>query len=107
VRERLRAVTGPRVAVIVGLLVLGLVLTRGLGRTKPRVSESRAVAIAQPYVHFTPQGHTIRLLRRGIPPHPYWAVSFWIRRSSGGYSRITLVLLDATTGRVTEVRRTG
>jgi hypothetical protein len=91
---------------MVGLLVLGLLLTRVLGHTKPHVKESRAVEIARPYVKFEPQGHTIRLVQRGIPPRAFWAVSFWTRRQSGGYARITVVLLDASSGRVTEVRRT-
>jgi hypothetical protein len=90
---------------MVGLLVLGLLLTRVLGHSKPRVAEARAVAIARPYVRFAPQGHTIRLVRRGIPPRAFWVVSFWTRRPSGGYEHITVVLLDASSGRVTQVRR--
>ena len=90
---------------MVGLLVLGLVLTRVFGATRPHVSEARAVEIARPKIDFVPQGHTIRLVRRGIPPRAYWLVSFWIRNANGGYKRITVVLLNASTGRVTEVRR--
>lgn len=90
---------------MVGLLVLGLVLTRVLGKTRPHVSEARAVAIARPKIDFSPQGHTIRLVRRGIPPRAYWLVSFWIHNKTGGYKRITVVLLDASSGRVVEVRR--
>jgi len=90
---------------MVGLLVLGLVLTRVLGKTRPHVSETRAIQIARPKIDFAPQGHTIRLVRRGIPPRAYWLVSFWIRNSTGGYKRATVVLLDASSGRVVEVRR--
>jgi hypothetical protein len=35
-----------------------------------------------------------------------WAVSFWIRKAGGGFSRITLVLVDANSGRVMQVRST-
>jgi hypothetical protein len=91
---------------MVGLLALGLVLTRVLGQTKPNVGDDRAVAIARARVDFRPEGTSVRLVRRGIPPRPFWAVSFWIRNASGdGYRRITLVLVDASSGRVTEVRR--
>jgi hypothetical protein len=90
---------------MVGLLVLGLVLTRVLGRSRPRVSESQAIAIARPRIDFNPQGHTIRLVQRGIPPRAYWAVSFWIHDASGGYKRVTVVVVDSTNGRVVEVRR--
>ena len=91
---------------MVALIALGLVLTRVLGRTNPKVSKQDAVAVARPNVDFKPQGYNIRLLRQGIPPMPVWAVSFWIRKAGGGYSKITLVLVDANSGRVVEVRRT-
>jgi hypothetical protein len=91
---------------MVGLLALGLVLTRVLGRTTPKVSKADAVAVARPNVDFKPQGHNIRLVRQGIPPRPVWAVSFWIRKAGGGFSRITLVLVDANSGQVMKVRRT-
>ena len=90
---------------MVGLLALGLVLVNVVGRGKPRVDSQRAVAIARPHVDFTPQDHQIRFVRRGIPPRGYWVVSFYIRGESGGYKRVTVVLVDAETGRVTEVRR--
>jgi hypothetical protein len=90
---------------MVGLLALGLVLVKVLGSGKPHVSQARAVAIARPHVDFKPQEHQIRFVRRGIPPRGYWIVSFFIRRQSGGYKRVTVVLVDAQTGKVTEVRR--
>jgi hypothetical protein len=99
-------VTWSRVAFMVALLALGLVLTRVLGRTTPKVSKADAVAVARPNVDFKPQGHNIRLVRQGIPPRPVWAVSFWIRKAGGGFSRITLVLVDANSGQVMQVRRT-
>lgn len=87
------------------LLILALVLTRGLGLTGHDVSKGEAVTIARARVDFTPEGYNIRFVRRGIPPRPFWVVSFWIRRPEGGFSRITVVLVDANTGRVTDVER--
>jgi hypothetical protein len=91
---------------MVALLALGLVLTRVLGRTTPKVSKTDAIAVARPNVDFKPQGYNIRLVRQGVPPRPVWAVSFWIRKTEGGFSKITLVLVDANSGRVMQVRRT-
>jgi hypothetical protein len=91
---------------MVALIALGLVLTRVLGKTTPKVSKDDAVAVARPNVDFKPQGYNIRLVRQGIPPRPVWAVSFWIRKAAGGFSRITIVLVDANSGRVMQVRRT-
>jgi hypothetical protein len=90
---------------MVAIVVIGLVLTRVLDRGGARVSEERAVEIARPHVDFTPKGHNIRLVRRGIPPRPFWAVSFWIRNQAGELTRVTVVLVNADTGEVTSVRR--
>jgi hypothetical protein len=90
---------------MVGLLALGLVLVYVLGRGKPHVSKERAIAIARPQIDFTPQDHQIRFIRRGIPPRGFWVVSFFIRKQGGGYKRVTVVLVDASSGKVTEVRR--
>jgi hypothetical protein len=90
---------------MVALLALGLVLTRVLGRTDTKVSRDDAIAVARPKVDFKPQGYNIRLVRQGIPPRPVWAISFWIRKAGGGFSRITIVLVDANSGRVMQVRR--
>jgi hypothetical protein len=90
---------------MVALIAIGLLLTRVLDRSGARVSEERAVQVARPYAGFTPEGHNIRLVRRGIPPKPFWAVSFWIKDASGDATRATVVLVNADTGDVTEVRK--
>jgi hypothetical protein len=90
---------------MVALVAVALVLSRVVGRGGAQISEERAVEIARPQIDFTPEGHNIRLVRRGIPPRPYWAVSFWIKNSSGNTTQVTLVLINADTGRVTEVRK--
>jgi hypothetical protein len=90
---------------VIALIALGLVATRVFNRGRPAVTQQQALAIARPRVDFTPQGHTIRLVQRGIPPRSYWAVSFWIPKASGGYKRVTVVLVDGRNGRVVEVRR--
>ena len=46
----------------------------------------------------------MRLVQQGIPPARYWAVSLWIRnRAEGGYKKLTVVLVSATTGKVAKV----
>lgn len=104
-RERLRRVTWSRVAFMVALLVIGLVLVKVLGRSTPSVSKSEALTISRPRIDFVPQDHQIRYIRRGIPPHGFWIVSYFIRKQEGGYKRVTVVVVDATSGKVTEVRR--
>jgi Peptidase propeptide and YPEB domain len=91
---------------MVGLIAIGLVLVNVLGRGGPKISKKEAVAIARPHIDFKPQDYQIRFIRRGIPSHGFWVVSFYIRKEGGGYKRVTVVLIDASTGKVTEVRRT-
>ena len=86
-----------------GLLALGLVLVNVLGRSTPRVSKKEAVAIARPHIDFKPQGYQIRFIRQGIPPRGVWVVSFYIHNRSGGYRRVTNVLVDSNTGTVAQV----
>jgi hypothetical protein len=89
---------------MVALIALGLFLTRFSGHGEQNVSQERAVEIARPQVDFTPEGHNIRFLRRGIPPRAFWAVSFWIKDRTGHPTEVTVVLVDASTGRIDSVR---
>lgn len=89
-----------------GLLALGFVLVHVVDQRGARVGQDEAVAIARKQIDFVPEDYQIRFLRRGIPSRGYWAVSFFIRKPAGGYDRVTVVLVDAASGRVTEVRRT-
>ena len=101
--ERLREVTWARVAFMVALIVVALLLSRLSGRGEQQVSQERAVEIARPQVDFTPEGHNIRLVRRGIPPRAFWAVSFWIKDATGHATDVTIVLVDASTGQIDQV----
>jgi hypothetical protein len=92
---------------MIALLGIGLVLVKVAGQGgNSKISKDDAVAIARQRIDFKPTGYQIRFIRRGIPSRGYWVASFYIRKQAGGYSRITVVLVDATTGRVTEVRKT-
>jgi hypothetical protein len=88
---------------MVGLIAIALLLARLPGRGQQKVNEDRAVELARPYAKFTPEGHNIRLVRRGIPPRPFWAVSFWIKDRTGNPTQVTVVLVDAQTGRIDQV----
>ena len=87
------------------LLAIGFVLVHVANRGSAKVGKDDALAIARERVDFAPTGYQIRFIRRGIPSRGFWVASFYIRKR-GDYSRITVVLVDAATGRVTEVRRT-
>jgi hypothetical protein len=88
------------------LLVAGLALVHFGTQGSKKVSKQDALVIARPHIDFTPTGHQIRFLRRGIPPQGFWIVTYYVRDDLGAYKRVTTVFVDASNGKVTEVRRT-
>jgi hypothetical protein len=99
-------VTWSKVAFMAALLALGFVLVHFADRGGRKVSKDDAIAIARTKVDFKPTGYQIRFLRRGVPPRGYWVTSLYIRKASGEYKPVTVVVIDASNGRVTEVHRT-
>ena len=96
----------PGVIVLVIALVGAFLVSRGCQRTQVRISEEQAVAIGQRQLDFEPQGHTIRTVLRGVPPKRYWAVSYFVRKPSGdGYLKLTILLIDANSGKVQVVSK--
>jgi hypothetical protein len=71
-----------------------------------RVSKEQAVATARDQVSFTPTRTQVRLLRQGINSKPFWIVSLSIpAEQEGVYRRLTVVRVDANTGKVEDVER--
>ena len=93
-----------RVAVLATIVVAAFLVSRGCQRSYVRITKDQAVAIGQKQVDFHPEGHTIRILLRGIPPTRFWAVSYWIRNKKGsGYLKITVVLINANNGKIDKI----
>jgi hypothetical protein len=91
---------------MVALLAVGFALVQFAERGGRKVSKEDAIAIARGKIDFEPTGYQIRFLRRGIPPRGYWVASLYIEKVTGGYERVTVVVVDASSGTVTEVHRT-
>ena len=91
---------------MVGLLVALFVLVHVAQNGAKKVNKEDAIAIARTRIDFEPTGYRILFLRRGIPPRGYWVASFYISKVAGGYKRVTVVIVDAASGKVTEVQRT-
>jgi hypothetical protein len=87
------------------VVVAAFLVSRGCQRSQARITEDQAVGIGQRAIDFRPQSHAVRMVLRGVPPKRFWAVSFWIRDPKGGYRKLTVVLVDANTGKVTQVNK--
>jgi hypothetical protein len=97
-----------RPPLVAGILLLALIAfaSRACDQSRVSVSQTEAVATARTQIDYPPDGHNVRFLRRGLTQHPYWAVSLWTRRPDGnGYERITVVVVDARSGEVSEITR--
>jgi Peptidase propeptide and YPEB domain len=87
------------------VVLLGAFLfTRTCGSHDIRVSDDQAIAIAKQEIDYTPDRVQVRLVRRGVQSRPYWAVSLSTVGPNDRPERITVVLVDARTKEVTEVR---
>ena len=86
------------------MVVAAFLVSRGCQKSYVRITKDQAVGLGQRQVKFRPEGHTVRMVLRGVPPRRFWAVSYWIRRKSGsGYSKVTVVLINANNGKIEKV----
>jgi hypothetical protein len=94
-----RRVLKPRPLLFVLLVALTFFAAHSCQRSQVRISQERAISIAQSRVDFRPERTQIRLVREGLTSRPYWAVSLSIP-AKGGYKELTVVRVDANSGKV-------
>jgi hypothetical protein len=86
------------------LILTTFLASRTCGSTSGLLDKDEATAIAKREIDYPIDGTNVRFVRRGVSQHPYWAVSLWQRGAGGaGYRRITVVVVDAESGRVAQV----
>ena len=94
-----------RILILAVVLVVALVAARTCASRDTDVSQDEAIEIAQREVDFEPERTMVRFTPRGIDSRPYWAVSLSLLDERGATERVTVVLVDAKTGDVAEIRR--
>lgn len=100
----LRDQTWFRLAVVAGLLLVIFVASRSCQREGLDVSQDEAIAIAKDQVDFEPDEVQIRLLRQGVNFEQHWIVGLAEKRPNGERFNSTVVVIDASSGDVLEVR---
>ena len=98
-----RILLAPGVLVMIVALVGAFLVSRGCQRSYTRITKDQAVVIGEKSIGFKPQGHNVRIVLRGIPPKRFWGVSYWIRSAQGGYRKLTIVLVDANSGKIDKI----
>jgi hypothetical protein len=92
------------VAVVLAVLALAFVVAQNCQQEQVRLAKGQAIERAEQEVDFEPTRTAVRLLRQGLDSKPFWIVSLSIPRTRGeGYRRLTVVRIDANTGKVVEV----
>lgn len=94
-----------RILILVVVLVAALLVARTCGATETELSKEDAIDIARDRVEYEPDLVQVRLLKRGLQSNEYWAVSLSGREADGSLGQVTVVVVDAKTGDVAEIRR--
>ena len=85
--------------------MLALLVARACTATGDEISQQEAVEIAERQIDYESERTVVRLIRRGVPKsRPYWAVSLSTVDAEGRLERTTVVVVDANTKEVAEVR---
>lgn len=100
----LRDQTWFRVAIVAGLLLAIFAVSRGCQREGVDITQDEAVEIAREAVDFEPDEVQVRLLRQGVAYTQRWIVGLAETRPNGERFNVTVVVIDAESGEVVEVR---
>jgi hypothetical protein len=93
-----------KIAILVAILALAFVASRSCASVGNKISQDEAVAIARQEIDYAPDKVQVRLFKRGFQSAPFWAVSLSTVNGQGQLTRTTVVVIDARSGRVDEVR---
>lgn len=99
-----RKARGAKLVIGFGALLLVLAVSGVLNVDRGiSIEKDDAIAIARARIDFEPERTSVRLVRKGFRSTPFWAVSFSIPATGGGFERLTTVLVDARSGEIAEV----
>jgi hypothetical protein len=93
-----------KLALLFGVLALAFVVARGCAGAGDEIPKEEAIEIARRQVDYEPDRTQVRLLRRGFQSRPFWAVSLSLLDERGDLERVTVVVVDARTRRIEEIR---
>ena len=96
-----------KVALLLAVLLIAFLASRSCASRDTEISQDEAVEIAREEVDFEPDRVAVRFLPRGVQSRPSWGVSLSTENAEGELERVTVVVVDATTGEIAEVREEG
>ena len=90
---------------LVGVLLIAVFAAKTCASRDTEVSSEEATEIAREAISFEPDQVMVRFVPRGVQSRPYWAVSLSTVAPDGTLDRVTVVVVNAETGRIEEIRR--
>lgn len=89
------------------VLAVAFVAAKSCASRDTEVDSDEAIAIARDEIDFEPDRVMVRFTPRGIESRPFWAVSLSTLDAYGQPDRVTVVLVDARTGEIEQIRDAG
>ena len=93
--------------VVLAIFALSAVFAQTCQQSQVRLTKQQAITRAEQQVSFHPTFEQVRLVRQGINSRPFWAVSLSVPDGAGRFSELTVVRIDANTGKVDSVNNQG
>ncbi len=90
--------------ILVVALLAAVLVARSCGKVDADLSREDAIAIAKDVVEFEPNLVQVRLMKRGLQSDSFWAVSLSVQQPDGRLENVTVVVIDARSGEIAEVR---
>ena len=94
-----------RIVILLVVLAVAFLALKTCASRDSDISQEEAVEIAQQEIDFEPDRTMVKFTPRGVPSRPFWAVSFSTLDADDQPERITVVVVDATTGEIAEIKR--
>jgi hypothetical protein len=94
-----------RIAALALVLLAAFLASRSCASRDTEISRDEAVEIARDEIDYEPDRVGVRFLPQGFQSRPSWAVSLSTVDGEGELTRVTVVVVDGTTGEILEVRQ--
>jgi hypothetical protein len=92
---------------LVGILLIAVVAAKTCASRDTEVSSEEATEIAREAIDFEPDQVMVRFIPQGVQSRPNWAVSLSTMAADGSLENVTVVVVNAETGDIEEIRREG
>lgn len=92
-------------ALLLGVLLIAAFAAKTCASRDTEIDSDEATEIAREAVDYEPEQVMVRFVPRGAQSRPYWAVSLSTVAADGTLEDVTVVVVNAESGEIEEIRR--